>query len=289
MTPAAGSIAEPPGAPGEEWPLAHPVFASEEARHEAVSGKVAVVTGASRGLGAAICRRLLEAGARVGACARRAPEPAMPGRGLDTCYGPAVGGRLLSAPVDVADPGALERFSESVLDHFGRIDLWVNNAGVLDPVGPLVELDPAAMRRAVETNLLGVLFGSQRFARHVRARPGGGVLINISSGAARRPYEGWIVYCATKTAVDALTEVLALEERSHGLRVHSVAPGVVDTSMQEQVRTSDPRRFPEVGRFRRLHREGRLNAPDRVADVLIELAFTSAPPQRVRLRVPDSA
>lgn len=138
---------------------------------------VAVVTGASRGLGAGMASAWADRGVRVALCARTRPDPP---EGADS----------LTASVDVTDAGSVDGFAGHVVERFGPIDLWVNNAGILDPVGPLADADPGALHRNVDVNVLGVLNGSAAFARHVRARPGRGVLVNISSGGASRPYRG---------------------------------------------------------------------------------------------------
>jgi NAD(P)-dependent dehydrogenase (short-subunit alcohol dehydrogenase family) len=193
---------------------------------------------------------------------------------------------VLSA-VDVTDRHALERFAASVVTRFGRIDLWINNAGLLGPVAPLADADPALLARTVEVNVTGVLHGTAVFAAHVRGRPGDGVLINISSGAATKAYEGWAVYCASKAAVDQLTRVVALEEERYGLAAYALAPGLIDTDMQATVRTSDEAAFPEVDRFRRAAEEHRFNSPAWVAERILALAFGSKRYDAVTVRVPD--
>lgn len=231
--------------------------------------RVAVVTGASRGLGAGLARRFAQAGLQLGLCARHRPD--------------AVAGAL-SAAVDVTDAEAVEEFARAVSDRFGAIDLWVNNAGVVEPIGPLAAADPAAVARSIGVNVLGVVHGTASFARHVAGRDGDGVLVNVSSGAATHAYAGWAPYCAAKAAVDQLTAVVAAEEAVHGLRAHAVAPGLVDTGMQATIRATDPSRFPEVGRFRDRRQ---FNSPSWVADHLLDLAFGAGPPEGVRVRVPD--
>jgi NAD(P)-dependent dehydrogenase (short-subunit alcohol dehydrogenase family) len=113
---------------------------------------------------------------------------------------------------------------------------------------------------------------------------GGGVLVNISSGAALKGRAGWAPYCAGKAAVDRLTEAVALEEAEVGLRAYAVAPGVVDTAMQERIRSSTEAEFPDVERFRELQRAGAFNTPRFVADRLLDLVET--PPPSVVLRLP---
>ncbi len=245
---------------------------------------VAVITGASRGLGAGMAGAMAAQGVRLGLCARTRPDP-------------PEAAESLTASVDVTDADAVERFAAEVVGRFGRIDLWVNNAGRLDPIGPLVDADPAALRSQLEVNVLGVLHGSATFARHVRARPGGGVLVNVSSGAATRPYEGWAAYGASKAAVEMVSEVVAREERGSGLAAYAVSPGMVDTDMQALIRSTPAGDFPAVGRFLQAHRDGAFNSPGWVARYVLELVVAAGgsdgivpsgqDPLVVRRRVPD--
>jgi NAD(P)-dependent dehydrogenase (short-subunit alcohol dehydrogenase family) len=251
-----------------------------------VAGRVAVITGASRGLGAGLAAHFAAAGMHLGLCARHRPSLVAATR--PTASGGQVRGAEppLRAAVDVTHPEVLADFADEVVARFGRIDLWVNNAGVLAPIGPLAEADPAEAAANIAINVTGVLHGSALFARHVRSRPGDGVLVNISSGAGTRPYAGWGAYCAAKAAVDQLTRVVALEEAAFGLRAYAVAPGVVDTDMQAAIRASRPADFPEVARFVRIAAEGDFNSPGWVADHLLALAFGPEPPEQVTVRLP---
>jgi NAD(P)-dependent dehydrogenase (short-subunit alcohol dehydrogenase family) len=226
-----------------------------------VSGKTAVITGASRGLGAGLAGRFLERGLNVAVCARQCPE--------------ILGDpdRILAKTADVTDPAAMARLCADAVGRFGRVDLWINNAGLLAPIGPLRDNDPAEVARHIEVNVLGVFYGSQAFVRHVRQRGGDGVLFNISSGAARSAYAGWSAYCAGKAAVDRLSESLALEETDSGLRVHAVAPGVIDTDMQTMIRQCTPEQFPRVQKFLDLKAKDGFSSPAFVADRMLELAF----------------
>jgi NAD(P)-dependent dehydrogenase (short-subunit alcohol dehydrogenase family) len=242
-----------------------------------VAGRVAVVTGASRGLGAGMAQRFAEVGMHLGLCART--EPAPPASAIGDC--------VVTAAVDVTDAAALDWFSAEVVDRFGRIDLWINNAGLLAPIGPLRAVDPGEVAANIDVNVTGVLYGSATFARHVRTRPGGGVLVNMTSGAGTRPYEGWAAYCASKAAVDHATRVVAAEEAEAGLRAYAVAPGVVDTDMHAAIRATPADRFPEVERFLQLQRDDAYNSLAWVADHIVGLAFGNAPPRDVVLRVPD--
>lgn len=240
-------------------------------------GPVAVVTGASRGLGAGLAEALAGQGWRLGLCARRRPEP-------------PDGATAVTAVVDVTDAAAVDDFAGEVVGQMGRIDLWINNAGLLEPIGPLADADPTALHRNLDANVLGVLFGSAAFARHVRSRPGGGVLVNVSSGAATRPYEGWAVYCGSKAAVEMITEVVVREERVAGLRAFALAPGLVDTDMQALIRAADAAAFPEVERFRRVHDDDGFNSAAWVARfILDQLVGADGAQSAVRVRVPEES
>lgn len=238
-----------------------------------------MITGASRGLGAGLAARFAERGVRLGLCARR--EPALPRSARPD--------EAITGSVDVTDAEAVERFAATVAERLGPIDLWINNAGVLQPIGPLRDAEPAEIEAHVRTNVLGALYGSRAYARHLRAHPGHeGVLVNVTSGAATSAYAGWSAYCASKAAVDQLTRVVAIEEADAGLRAHAIAPGVVDTDMQAAIRATSPGAFPAVDRFRRRAETGAFNGPAWVADHLLAAAFDpAATPADVVWRVPD--
>lgn len=241
-----------------------------------LTGRVAVVTGASRGLGAGLATRFAEHGLALGLCARTEPE--LPD-----------GSSGVTASVDVTDADAVEQFARQVGSALGRIDIWVNNAGVIDPMGPQRDHDPPDVARALLVNVGGVANGTRSFTNFLTARstdpgPPRPLLVNISSGAATSTYSGWSIYGAAKAAVDQFTRVVAVEEPM--VRCHSVAPGVIDTDMQASIRTHDARTFPAIERFRALHASGGWNSPSWVADHLLGLFTTALRPDDVVLRVP---
>jgi benzil reductase ((S)-benzoin forming) len=243
-------------------------------------GRVAVITGASHGIGAGMAARFAELGVRIGICARKRPEP------------PLLADRhhVVAYAADVRDSSDLEAFGSIVAERFGRIDLWVNNAGVVEPIGMVADVDPGMLAHQISVNVTGVLNGTRTFVRHLRSRSGGGVLVNITSGAATSVYPGWAGYCASKAAVDQLTRVVAAEEAAHGLRAYAVAPGMVDTAMQERVRATSPQAFPAVERFIEAKRTGAFNSPEWIADAILELAFGELGIESgTVLRVPDES
>lgn len=229
-----------------------------------LGGVVAVLTGASRGIGAHLARDFAGRGMRLGLCSRSAPVLADDGD------------RVVARRLDVTDADAVDRFAREVEERLGRIAVWINNAGVLIPMAPVRRADPAEWGRNLAVNAAGVFHGARAYIEHLR-RLGpagrGGILVNISSGAARRPYAGWSAYSSSKAAVDMLTRCVAIEEADIGLRALAVAPGIVDTDMQELIRAASPDDFPEKHRFVRLAQEGKFSTPSFVAERLLELLF----------------
>lgn len=240
-----------------------------------LSGKVAAITGASRGIGAGLAKDFRARGLRLALCARGEPALADDGR------------EVLTRRFDVADAEAMDGFAAAAMERFGRVDLWINNAGVLEPIAPVRGLDDAALRRHLDVNLFGVLHGCRSFLRRCADAQGGGVLINVSSGAAWRGYAGWAAYCMGKAAVDRLTEALQLEEAARGVRAHAVAPGIVDTAMQALIRAQSAEVFPDVERFRQLKRDEAFNSIAFVARQLLAIAFEPGQqPAEVVVRLP---
>ena len=225
-----------------------------------LDGKVAFISGASRGVGAGLAERFAEAGLRLVLCSRT--PPVLP-----------AGEAVISASLDVRDEKGLEALVAEAEERFGAIDLWVNNAGVLDPIQPIRDVSLEDFREHIDINLTGVFVGSRTYVRHLRRCQKGGVLINVSSGAAWNPYAGWGAYFAGKAGVERLTEVVAVEEAEIGLRAHSIAPGVVDTEMQSLIRASSAEDFPDVERFKELKQTGSFNSTRFVADEFLAIAF----------------
>ncbi len=186
--------------------------------------KVVIITGAGRGIGAAAVGAFLAAGARVAALTRQ-PSDSLP---TD---------RLLPLVCDVADWGAVQAAMATVLAQWGRIDVLVNNAGVIDPIASIADADPADWGRAQDVNLKGVFHGMKAVIPTLRAQ-GGGTVITVSSGAATRAIDGWSAYCASKAGALMLTQSLHLEEAQYGIRALGLSPGTVATDMQRRIKAS---------------------------------------------------
>ena len=194
--------------------------------------KAAIVTGASRGIGRATAIELSRLGAAV-VLASRSEESVRPV--AEAIKG--LGGQAKFLACDVTRFDDVEALVECSLDHFGRLDILVNNAGLIEPISQLTESDPAAWKKVVETNYLGVYYGL-RSALPVMVDQGAGVVVNISSGAAISALEGWSHYCSSKAAVLSLTRCADKEYRDKGIRVVGLSPGTVATDMQSSIKAS---------------------------------------------------
>jgi 3-oxoacyl-[acyl-carrier protein] reductase len=197
-----------------------------------LDGKSVVLTGASRGIGAAAAEAMAAEGAALLLLARSADAI----NGLATRLR-SDGARAEAMTCDVGEYGQVQIAVARAREVFGRVDALINNAGVIEPIGPLASADPRAWGHAVDINLKGVFNGMRAVLPEMRAQ-GGGVIVNLGSGAARTPLEGWSHYCAAKAATEMLTRCAQLENRGRGIRVFSLSPGTVATDMQRKVKAS---------------------------------------------------
>jgi 3-oxoacyl-[acyl-carrier protein] reductase len=229
---------------------------------KALAGKVAVVTGASKGIGAAIAKSLGAAGAAV------VVNYASSKDGADTAVAAikAGGGKALAVKGDVAKAADVKRLFEETKKAFGRVDVLVNNAGVY-VFQPLAEVTESEFHRQFNINVLGTILATQEAAKHFG--PDGGSVINISSTASEDAIPTASVYSATKGAVDTITRVLAAELGSRKIRVNAIAPGGTETEGLHSagVIGSD---FEKATIARTAL--GRLGQPDDIARVAVFLA-----------------
>ncbi len=207
-----------------------------------LQGQVVLVTGASRGIGEAAAAALAKAGAHVMLTARDAARTeAVAGRIA------AAGGTAASAICDVADYASVTRLVEATIARFGRLDALVNNAGVIEPIDTVATADPAAWARSIQINLVGAFHCIRACLGPMRAA-GSGTIVNVSSGAAHRPLEGWSAYCSGKAGLAMLTRSVALEHGAEGIRVFGFAPGTIDTDMQVTIRASGVNQISKIPR-----------------------------------------
>lgn len=192
-----------------------------------MTGKVVLVTGASRGIGAATARAFAGAGALVGVMARSGDAV----RDLAS----EVGGVALTG--DVAIAADMQRAVATLQDRAGRLDVLVNNAGLIGPIGDLAATDPDEWGQAIDVNVKGVFHGMRAALPLMRAQ-GGGTVLTVGSGAAHAPQTGWSAYCSSKAGALMLTRALDHEARADGIRAISLSPGTVATDMQAAIRSS---------------------------------------------------
>lgn len=187
-----------------------------------LAGKVAIVTGASKGIGAAIARGFASEGAAV------VVNYASSKSGADAVVADirAAGGRAAAVQADCSKEDEIRRMFEETRKAFGRLDILVNNAGVYEFI-PLAEVTAAAYHRMFDLNVLGLILASREAVRNFGAE--GGVIINLSSVASKLALPTGAVYCATKAAVDAVTRCLATELGPRKIRVNSINPAMVET------------------------------------------------------------
>lgn len=204
---------------------------------KALSGRTAIVTGASQGLGEEIARQYLAAGASVLLCARN--EEAL----LDTAArlraATAPGQRLLTQVGDVAREADVQAIHARAVAQLGHIDVLVNNAGIYGPMGPVETLDWGQWVRTLEVNLLGSVLMARAVLAGMKTR-GQGKIIQLSGGGATSPMPGISAYAVSKAAIVRFTETLAEELRGSGIEVNAIAPGALNTRMLDEVLAAGP-------------------------------------------------
>ncbi len=238
----------------------------------------AILTGHSRGLGAALVEALLARGIRVLAISRSGRKD------LETRY-PEL---LLQIELDLSNTVGLADWLEAGgLDEFqsnAETALLVNNAGVLQPIAPVGRQSAGLIAKAINVNVAAPLMLADAFVR-ASSRASDRRILHISSGAARTAYAGWSVYCAAKAALDHHARAVAADAQA-ALSVVSLAPGVIDTGMQAEIRAVGEEQFPLRDRFVSMHEEGGLASPDavagRIADFMLDERFGSEPVADIR-------
>ncbi len=230
-----------------------------------LAGKVALVTGASKGIGAAIAKALAAAGARVVVNYASSKE------GADAVVQAitAAGGRALAVQGDVSNADQAKRLVDAAIKEFGRLDVLVNNSGIYDLVA-IEDVTEEHYRRTFDVNVLGVLLTTQAALKHIGA---GGSIINISSAATSLAPPSSSVYTGTKAAVEGITSVLANELGPRQIRVNAILPGIVETegTHAKGFIGSDFERFAITQTPL-----GRVGQPDDIASVAVFLASEDA-------------
>ena len=220
-----------------------------------MQGTVAVITGGGRGIGEAVALAFGGRGATVVLAARTASELAQVEAKVR-----AAGGAAVAIPTDVSSPADVSRLVQRTVDAYRRVDVLVNAAGILGPVGPLWEADPEAWKRAVEVNLYGTFLCCRAVVPHMMPRRRGKI-VNFSGGGAASPLPRMAAYGASKAAVVRLTETLAEELKPYNIAVNAIAAGLVDTHLLDPVLVAQERGGEQFARVRRLRDTGEGGVP----------------------------
>lgn len=194
-----------------------------------MTGKTVLITGASRGIGAATARLFAAQGANVALVARSA-DPIIELAG-------ELGANTIAIPCDITRFWEISQAVEACCTEFGGLDVLINNAGAIEPIARLAEADPEAWGAVIDINLKGVFHGI-RAALPVMLDAGHGSILTIGSGAAHNPIEAWSHYCSSKAGALMLTRMIEKEYGAAGIRALSLSPGTVATKMQREIKAS---------------------------------------------------
>jgi 3-oxoacyl-[acyl-carrier protein] reductase len=242
------------------------------AHYPEMAGKVAVITGAAQGMGAVFAAGLATRGVSVVAADINEEQVVATARRIGSELAAqslaAEPGRVVGMRADVTVPADHEKLAELAIAEFGRIDFWINNAGIF-PFALAEDISPEQIGATLKVNVEGVLYGAQAAARHMAP---GGAIVNMSSVSALRVRKGRGAYCTSKAAVAHMTESLAVELGDKGIRVNAIAPGYIDTAMTRWVQ-DDPAALAHALEVVPLHR---LGSPEEVFGPLLFLLSDSA-------------
>jgi NAD(P)-dependent dehydrogenase (short-subunit alcohol dehydrogenase family) len=224
-----------------------------------LDGRTALITGANQGMGLAIARAYVEAGASVMMCARDTARLEH-ARGEVAVLATSPGQRVVARRADVSRPDEVAALVHATLDAFPVLNVLVNNAGVYGPLGRIEDVDWEAWVRAIEINLFGSVLTSRAVLPHFKAQHGGKI-VQLSGGGATNPLPGISAYAASKAAIVRFMETLAGEVREHGIDVNAIAPGPLNTRMLDEVIEAGPARVGTVFYEKSLQQKEQGGAP----------------------------
>ncbi len=233
--------------------------------------KYYLITGASKGLGAALALALAEREVTLITCSRS---------GLDETLKLALiekGAIVKDFKADLSQQNELSRLAREMMASVDKADatdiILYNNAGRVTPIAPFQKADDEEVMANITLNYTAPMILSRHFGMQFGKLNLNRRIITVSSGAGKRPFFGWNSYCASKAAIDMMTRVIGLEEGEQGILAISFGPGIMDTDMQGEIRSSDEDSFKDVAQFKDFKTNGDLLAPEVVAAVLARLSF----------------
>ncbi|MFC5712606.1 (S)-benzoin forming benzil reductase [Thalassorhabdus alkalitolerans] len=230
-----------------------------------------IITGASKGIGQAVASRFLKPGHHLFLISRTKSTAI-----VEEAKGTGAAVDFFSA--DLSDTTQTEQVMEAVFQVISPEEsneiILINNAGMIDPVSPAEDTKPADIAKNIQVNLTAPMILTSQFIKHSKEFEANKKVVNISSGAGKQPIYGWTAYCSAKAGLDLYTQTAALEQEEQGnnpVQIYSFAPGIVDTSMQEAIRSRTKEEFKEVEQFRAYKEKGQLLPPEKAAEALENL------------------
>lgn len=215
--------------------------------------KLAYITGSSKGIGKALCLKLLSHQYRVVGLSRS-----------NDIEHP----NFSHVAIDLNDLEAVKAFT---FDGSANEVILINNAGIIGEIGPVGSIPNQTIQDVIQINTIAPQVLMNNFLKHYKSKVKQGHLFNISSGAGKQPIDAWASYCASKAALDLFSQTIREEWKLHGIKnwhIHSIAPGVVDTNMQVDIRKANPKQFKQVEKFIDLKNDGNLSDPEQTANLL---------------------
>lgn len=231
--------------------------------------EVFFITGASRGIGLALAKELLHEN-HILVCTARSKNEELIGLAEEK------GVHLAFLKYDLAQTGGLEKLIDTMVSYIPNYPesvTLINNAGVIDPIGNTEDNSAGEIERSIAINLIAPMILTSAFIHRLKDAHVPKRVINISSGAGRHAYAGWSSYCAGKAGLDHYSRAVSLEQKRepYGVKIISVAPGIIDTDMQRRIRLTDKEHFELVDQFKGYKEKGLLSSPEETAKSLVQL------------------